>query len=899
MASPGETQERIKAALADRYLIEGEVGSGGMATVYLAQDLKHDRNVAVKVLRPELAATIGYQRFHGEIRIAAKLQHPNILPLLDSGEAEGFLYYVMPFVEGESLREKVDREGELPVGDVVRILRDVVDALTEAHSNGVVHRDIKPENILLRGRHALVTDFGVAKAVSEATGRAQLTTAGIALGTPTYMAPEQATADPHLDHRVDIYAVGAIAYELLTGRPVFMGPSSQAVLAAHVAETPEPVRKHREAVPVALEALVMRCLEKKAADRWQSADDLHAALVALATPSGGITPTATQPFPGGRRSLAGTMARAATVAVVVALVGVGWWALFGDRTPATRVPGRMTQLTFETGLELDPTLSPDGDWLAYASGPFGNKHIFLRQVSGGRSVDLTAGLPGDHRWPKWSPDGTQIMFQAGGAVYVIPALGGVQPRRIFDHPTHGLEEAVNAVPGARSAVWSPDGSRIAYTVGDTIFVASSQDSEAREGFLDFYPHSLQWSPDGSRLVYVSGNASYVLGSALLGNAGASAIHLLSVADGSVANLTDRKWVYQSPVWLPDGEGILYVSNDGGARDVYQLQLSPSGAPAGSPTRLTTNLGALSISLSADGRLLAYSVFRHDANVWSIPIPRLGTSSVSEAAAVTSGTQTIETPGVSPDGRWLTFDSNRSGNFDIYRLELPDGLPEQLTEDPGDDFIPSWSPNGLEIAFHSFRYGTRDLFIMTADGGSEVRVTDDPGQERGPDWSPDGNSLVFAWDNTGNNELWVMSREDSSSTWGEPRQLTSDGGGAPRWSPAGEWIAYTAAGTLRLVSPEGGSPRILVEGGTESFDPAPVFADWSADGRTVYFKARDSQGQASIWSVPLSGGAPHLLVRFDDPLRPSFRPEFATDGERFFFTVGSQESDICVMELHPG
>jgi TolB protein len=189
--------------------------------------------------------------------------------------------------------------------------------------------------------------------------------------------------------------------------------------------------------------------------------------------------------------------------------------------------------------------------------------------------------------------------------------------------------------------------------------------------------------------------------------------------------------------------------------------------------------------------------------------------------------------------------------------------------------------------------------MTAEGGSEVRVTDDPGQERGPDWSPDGNSLVFAWDNTGNNELWVVSREDSLSAWGEPRQLTSDGGGAPRWSPVGDWIAYTVAGTLRLVSAEGGSPRILVEGRTDSFDPAPVFADWSADGWTVYFKARDSQGQASLWSVPLSGGAPRLLVRFDDPLRPSFRPEFATDGERFFFTVGTQESDIWVMELKPG
>ncbi|MEJ2501958.1 MAG: serine/threonine-protein kinase, partial [Gemmatimonadota bacterium] len=231
--------DRLTTALADRYAIEHEIGRGGMATVYLAQDLRHDRQVAIKVLRPDLAATLGPERFHREIKIAAQLQHPHILPLLDSGEADDVLYYVMPYVEGESLRDRLDTEGELPIGEAVRIVRDVVDALTEAHAHGVVHRDIKPENILLRGRHALVTDFGVAKAVSEATGRARLTTAGVALGTPAYMAPEQASADPHLDHRVDIYAVGAVAYELLAGRPVFRGWTPQQVLAAHVAESPQ------------------------------------------------------------------------------------------------------------------------------------------------------------------------------------------------------------------------------------------------------------------------------------------------------------------------------------------------------------------------------------------------------------------------------------------------------------------------------------------------------------------------------------------------------------------------------------------------------------------------------------------------------------------------------------
>ena len=295
MRTMSDVVDRLKSALADRYTIEREIGSGGMATVYLAEDVKHERKVAVKVLRPELAAALGSERFHQEIKIAAQLHHPHILQLYDSGEADGFLYYVMPYEEGQSLREKLAREGELPVPEAVRILHDVVDALTHAHKHNVVHRDIKPDNVMLSDRHALVTDFGVAKAVSEATGRQKLTTEGVALGTPAYMAPEQAAADPHIDHRADIYAVGAVAYELLTGRPPFTGTTQQELLAAHVTQSPDPVTKYRESVPPALEQLVMKCLEKKAADRWQSAEEMLPQLEALATPSGGMTPTAQVP----------------------------------------------------------------------------------------------------------------------------------------------------------------------------------------------------------------------------------------------------------------------------------------------------------------------------------------------------------------------------------------------------------------------------------------------------------------------------------------------------------------------------------------------------------------------------------------------------------------------------
>jgi len=278
--------ERVKTALDGRYAIERELVGGGMAKVYLAQDLRHRRQVAIKVLPPEVSAPLGGARFLREIEVAARLQHPNIVPLLDSGEVDGLCFYVMPYVEGESLRERLARGGALPVGEVSAILREVVDALSHAHAHHVVHRDIKPGNIMLTGRHAVVLDFGVSKAVTEATTQQALTSSGVAVGTPAYMAPEQAVADPGQDHRVDIYAVGVLAYEMLTGHAPFSGASLMEMMAAHVTATPEPLGRRRPDVPPRLAEVVMKCLAKKPADRWHTADDLLAELDLQATPSG-------------------------------------------------------------------------------------------------------------------------------------------------------------------------------------------------------------------------------------------------------------------------------------------------------------------------------------------------------------------------------------------------------------------------------------------------------------------------------------------------------------------------------------------------------------------------------------------------------------------------------------
>jgi len=406
-----------------------------MATVYLATDLRHERQVAVKVLRPDLSASIGSERFFQEIRIAARLGHPHIVPLLDSGAVgseRATLYYVMPYITGESLRQRLAREGELPVPDAVRIMRDVTDALTHAHEHGVVHRDIKPENILLSGRHALVTDFGVAKAVSDAAGRSRVTTAGVALGTPAYMAPEQAVADPHVDHRADVYALGVVGYEMLAGEPPFTGATPQQVLAAHVTEVPRHVTARRQGVPAALADAIMRCLEKKAADRWQTAGALLAQLELAQTPTGGSTPTDTRPHPavsahGHRRWIVAV--GAAALILVVAALGIWGGRSFSSRSSAVSLRDR-TQLTF-TGRIQTPSISPDGKQLAYVTKECTETAcayaVDVQDIGGTASRRVLEGAASAY-FIEWSPDRRHLLVTGTigrrWGTHVVALLGG-------------------------------------------------------------------------------------------------------------------------------------------------------------------------------------------------------------------------------------------------------------------------------------------------------------------------------------------------------------------------------------------------------------------------------------------------------------------------------------------
>ena len=339
-----DLRSRLQSALGSAYSLESELGGGGMSRVFVAQEVRLGRQVVVKVLPPEMAAGVSAERFEREIQLAAKLQHPHIGPLLTAGSAGDLLYYIMPRVEGQSLRARLAHEHELPVGEAVRILRDVCDALAYAHSHGIVHRDVKPDNVLFSGKHALVTDFGVAKAVAQSTGSSSLTSLGVALGTPAYMSPEQAAADPATDHRADIYAVGALAYEMLAGRPPFIGPSPQSVLAQHVSSAVEPVTKYRDSVPPALAALIMRCLAKRPADRFQSAGEILDQLEQMVTPSTGSAPfTAVAAVEAARRAHPARVAGLFAL-VAVAVLGAAYFLMNQLGLPAWVLPGAVVLL---------------------------------------------------------------------------------------------------------------------------------------------------------------------------------------------------------------------------------------------------------------------------------------------------------------------------------------------------------------------------------------------------------------------------------------------------------------------------------------------------------------------------------------------------------------------------
>jgi len=869
--------DRLSAALADRYRLERELGQGGMATVYLAQDLKHDRKVAIKVLRPELAAVIGAERFLAEIKTTANLQHPHILPLFDSGAANGFLFYVMPYVEGESLRDRLTREKQLPIPDAVRIATEVASALDYAHRHNVIHRDIKPENILLHDGRVLVADFGIALAASKAGGN-RMTETGMSLGTPTYMSPEQAMGEREITARSDVYALGCVLYEMLVGEPPFTGPTAQAVVAKVLTEPPPVARTKRATVPEQVEDAIQVALQKLPADRFGTAAEFGAALA----PSIGAMPrpAALVRRPMSRRQLVAAAGSALAIAVGAFLLG---GRLLGGRQALPLVFGRATHVTWDPRLEVTPALSPDGRSVAYAGGSLLNTHVMVRPVGEGRAVALTGDTTAAETNPQWSPDGLRILFLAQGGVFSAPAGGG--PAR-------------PEVPGAAgspitSAVWSPDGNRLAFTRGDSLFIRES-DASVRPAARMAGPALCAWSPLGTFVACATENLYYATAGVVFGNLSPSRIVLCRVRDGRLTTVTDSLWLNHSPAWSADGRWLLFVSNRDGPRDIYGVPITTDGRAGGPLLRLSTGLGAHTISLAANGSRLAYSRYTNRTSIWSLPIPVAPPVTTAAATRVTNANESIETVSISPDGKWLLYDSDLTGNDDVFRLSLAGGEAERLTTDPADDFAPVASPDGKEVAFHSWRSGSRDIYVMRLDGGGVQQVTHSPRQEAQPNWSPDGRALVFTNFETGDG-IWIV-RRDGSGQWGEPVQRRV-GGSTSVFSPDGRSLAFfggIAGGNLGVMPADSGAERTLID---TSVKGAPIVEQvwWVTPGQ-IYFESHDARGNASIWSESAAGGPPRLLVRFDPALHPSYRVNFAVGNGRFYFSSEERESDIWVMEV---
>ena len=408
---------RLTATLAGRYKVERELGQGGMATVYLAHDVRHDRRVALKVLRPELAAILGAERFLAEIKTTANLQHPHILSLFDSGEADGTVFYVMPYVEGESLRDRLVREHQLPVEEALRIAREVADALEYAHRHGVVHRDIKPENILLHGGHAQVADFGIALAASRSEGGTRMTETGMSLGTPQYMSPEQAMGEREITPRADVYALGCVLYEMLSGEPPFTGPTPQAIVARVMTEHPRSLTLQRHTVPAHVENAIAMALEKLPADRFASAAEFSAALA-----DGSGARTAVRPVHPAARFESPRSRLAAWAVAGAVLIGLGWLGASLTKRSLGPPPLRMSIPMPSEAAPIALRLSPDGSTLAFVAALGNRLSIYTRRLD-----DLEPRrIPGteDAFSLSWSPDGQWIGFLVGTQARKVPATGG-------------------------------------------------------------------------------------------------------------------------------------------------------------------------------------------------------------------------------------------------------------------------------------------------------------------------------------------------------------------------------------------------------------------------------------------------------------------------------------------
>ena len=828
----------LSAALEGRYAIEREIGSGGMATVYLARDLRHDRNVALKVLRPELGAVLGVERFLAEIRVTANLQHPHLLPLFDSGEAAGLLFYVMPFVAGESLRARLQREHQLSVDEAVRIATAVASALDYAHRNNVVHRDLKPENILLHEGEPVVSDFGIALAVSNAGG-ARVTQTGLSLGTPAYMSPEQASGDRVIDARSDVYSLGAVTYEMLIGEPPHTGINVQQVIARVLTEHPRGVREQRPTVPAHVDAAVHHALAKLPADRPTSAREFAEELKGTRPVTSGARHAATVALAVGPRPARGRAWLPWGIAAVA--VAASLWSFARGRGAATEPPPLVRFSTAPPGglrsEFADLALSPDGRRLLISDGPQGGRKVWLRSLGEDDIAELPA-LAGTQAH-FFSPNGATIGYVAEGKLRIAPLSGGtgtvvasVGEGPYFDAPSWGSAGTIAYARADAPGIWAVSangGTPRQVTRPDTL-----------KGEDDDGPSFL---PDGAHFLFTRRVRD-------------SGQVMIAGLDGSVQSLGIAgqvpRYASEHLLWVtPDG-AIMASEFDASARRVtgspVTLLTMPVPTTARGPRRT-------SMAASLTGVLAFVEASTRRSQV--VVVDRAGSMTT-----LVSTPRTYNGPVLAPDGKSVAVEvSDTDGNTDVWVFDAA-GTSRRITRGGRNQSV-AWSPRGTELAWAEAGSGDTPSRVMRQRiDGSEppAQVFAANGIVRPLSFNSAGDSLrVVVIAPRTPPRLVSVSLADG----GTRDYVSAQGERSASVSPDGRWLVYTATEEGRaevFVRPSGApSPvvRVSPAGGEQP--------RWAPDGRSVFYRDSASMvevGLALDGAVTVTGRKAHFADSYE-------------------------------------
>jgi eukaryotic-like serine/threonine-protein kinase len=858
-----DAADRLHGALEDRYTIERELGAGGMATVYLAHDLKHDRKVAIKVLRPELSAVIGAERFLREIKTIANLQHPHILGLIDSGDIDGTAYYVMPFVEGESLRDRLNHEKQLPIADALRLATEVAGALDYAHRHGVIHRDIKPENIMLHDGQALVTDFGIALAVSN-TGGTRMTETGMSLGTPYYMSPEQAMGEREITARSDVYALGAVTYEMLVGDPPFTGSTAQAIVAKVVTEAPRSMMAQRHTIPPHVEAAVLTALEKLPADRFESAsafaDALNKPELMTATVAGR---TAAVPA---RRT--GPLVMGLASALVVAAAAAVWSWLGWHRAENVSATWQYVSLGDSARINAATAnpllvLSPDGNSLVFCNAADQNR-LWVKQ-RGQLAPHPLPGTDGASN-PAISPDGKWVAFVAGGRLKKVALAGG---------PPVTLADTAAATFGG--VAWMDDNTIIygvsPYTELRRVPASGGKperimfDTTLRGGGIGT-PVAL---PDARGVLY------QYCGSACV----TQSVGVLDLKTGKSKLLLDNAleaW------YLPDGH-LLYVTSEGSLMavpfDLGKLAITGEAVPVMEGIFALTGNGSVPLTWSRSGSLV---YFIGSTSSTTTEMMRVGFDGRASIVDSTWSGQ-FNSMDRSPDGSALAVGDGSANSLDIWIKHLDHGPYTRFTFS-NQERRPAWAPDGKRIAFINDSGPEGSVRTRAADGTGTEQVV--AGITRRPQelaWSADGKWLLVRTDNTESGGGDIVAVHGNSDTTSLPLAVTPYTELEPAVSPDNHFFAYASneSGQFEVyVRPfpdaSVGHWQVSLEGATD-----PV---WSNDGHTLFYRRSDGW----IIEADLAPGSTFAVTSrkplFDASgyIFNGFHQSFVTsaDGKGFYF-----------------